>query len=146
MWSSWILYQQLTPIACLEPLETGQWKTTALRTRLTAPPPPSCSIQIYHELTAPMAPRAVHPAHPAHPLLKPSCKCGFVNHRSEDPHPQISLLLTTSEVNELSQSLPMPKTSSSNPPNLPPNLIMAFLRCLHNVLASTIPAELWMIN
>jgi hypothetical protein len=144
MWSNWILYQQLTPIACL-----GLWKlvdrtASAIlfhrdSSRTRRPNGSSC-----FPSARPAHP--AHPAHPAYPLLKPSCKCGFFNHRPEEPHPQISLLLTTSEVNELPQSLPMPKTSSSKPPNPPPNLGMAFLSCLHKVLASTIPAELWMIN
>ena len=131
MWSNWILYQQLTAIACLE--ASGNWVMENHCPMYSVDRTASAIFVARHPFgfitNSPRQRLLVLPIQP-HPLPKPSCNCGFFNHRPEDPHSRISLLLTTSEVNELPQSLPMPKTSSNKPPNPPSNLGVAFPKLL----------------
>jgi hypothetical protein len=139
MWSNWILYQRSTAIAFLEVSKlVGGKPLPCLRTRLTAPPLPSCYASptwIYRELTAPTAPRA---AHPAYPLLKLSHNCGVLQSTTDQtPLPGRTALTnisppTASETNGLAQNLPIPRASSKKLQSRPRIQGMAFLTCLHH--------------
>jgi hypothetical protein len=112
-----------------------------LRTRLTAPPLPSCyasPTRIYHELTAPTAPRASPPS-PSIVEAEPQLWV-LQSMTDRTPSPRRSALTnisppTASEINGLAQSLPIPRASSKKLPTPPSNSNMAFLTCLHKILS-----------